>query len=68
MKNSKEIEQDFKDELSALCEKYRASITLENVGRFYEHSYVIDIYTPVKYDIDGNVVSESASFNIGNNF
>lgn len=68
MKTSKEIEKEFKADLSTLLKKYNAVIEAEDVYQGYSEcgEYIqISIWIDPIYETDGNTVSESSYFKLG---
>ncbi len=68
MKTSEQVQKEFTQELAALCAKYNAEICIEEVGMAYSSQQVIGVFIPTVYDEakhDYPIISESASFNIG---
>ncbi len=68
MKTSKEIEKEFKADLSALLTKYNAVIEAEDVYQGYSEcgeDIQISIWIDPVYETDGNTVSESSYFKLG---
>jgi len=68
MKTSKEIEKEFKADLSTLLKKYNAVIEAEDVYQGYSEcgeDIQISIWIDPIYETDGNTVSESSYFKLG---
>lgn len=68
MKTSKEIEKEFKADLSVLLQKYNAVIEAEDVYQGYSEcgeDIQISIWIDPVYETDGNTVSESSYFKLG---
>lgn len=68
MKTSKEIEKEFKADLSVLLQKYNAVIEAEDVYQGYSEcgeDIQISIWIDPIYETDGNTVSESSYFKLG---
>ena len=68
MKTSKEIEKEFKSDLSALLKKYNAVIEAEDVYQGYSEcgeDIQISVWIDPVYESDGNTVSESSYFKLG---
>lgn len=68
MKTSKEIEKEFKADLSTLLKKYNAVIEAEDVYQGYSEcgeDIQISIWIDPVYETDGNTVSESSYFKLG---
>ena len=68
MKTSKEIEKEFKADLSVLLQKYNAVIEAEDVYQGYSEcgeDIQISVWIDPVYESDGNTVSESSYFKLG---
>lgn len=68
MKTSKEIEKEFKADLSALLKKYNAVIEAEDAYQGYSEcgeDIQISVWIDPVYETDGNTVSESSYFKLG---
>ena len=68
MKTSKEIEKEFKADLSALLKKYNAVIEAEDEYQGYSEcgeDIQISVWIDPVYESDGNTVSESSYFKLG---
>lgn len=66
MKNSKDIETEFRQKINDLIEQYNAEVSIEDIQTYaYSPVNVISIYIPTVWNEAGEISSESASFNFG---
>jgi hypothetical protein len=63
-KESKEIETDFKAELTSLLKKWDAEIYVDNSGTNYGNDYNIECNINSKWE-EGKCVSEYTNINLG---
>ena len=65
MKNSQEIEAEFRSKLQSLITEYNAEVSIEDTQTYaYLSDNVISVYIPTVWEGD-SIISESASFNFG---
>ena len=65
MKNTTQVEYEFTQKLKALLAEYNAEVFIEDISTTaYSSKDVISVYIPTVWD--GNeIISDSASFNLG---
>lgn len=64
MKEAKDVEKEFKKELSELLSKYDADIDIVFEGRDYVQYPTIEISIPTIYNNNGDMTRESCDFKI----
>lgn len=65
MKTAKEIQNEFKKELSEFLKKWDTNIELENIGTGWSDEYVMICYINGVYNSDGECLSEFTEVKLG---
>lgn len=66
MKSSADVQAEFTSKIKALVAEYKADVQVEDISNGWESpNDVISVFIPTVYDANDNIVSDSASFNLG---